>query len=116
MPKLLETIKTWGNSLFNAKKSFIAEQSLPNGILVEQFFDTGGSTTAPFNGWVRIGARCDYIEVSTNNCFFVVGNQAQNWPSSTLPCKKGAEVIFDCYNLAPDEKIFVHFIQNSAST
>lgn len=116
MSKLLESIKAWGSSLLNANKAFIAEQSLPSGELVEQYFDTDGSTTAPYDGWVRIGARCDYLEASTNNCFFVIGNQAQNWPSSTLPVKKGATVIFNCYNLAPDEKIFVHFIQNSASS
>lgn len=114
MSKLLEYLKAWADSLFGAKKSFIAQQSLPNGDQVEMQFDSSGSTTAPFDGWVRASAHCDYIEVSSNNCFFIIGNQAQSWPSSTLPVKKGTLVAFGANNLASGAKIYVYFIHNQS--
>ena len=114
MANLLNTLRAWGESLFTAKKGFIAEQSLPNGETVyQESSDLQGSTTIPFDGWCRIQAHCNYIQANSDGLFFTIGNQGNIYPCLSLPVRKGQTVAWDVQGLV-DGSVSAWFVHNQS--
>lgn len=108
---LKNLLKTLIESVFTNKKSYIATQCLPNGNAVYQkFTSTNSRTTAPFNGWVRIQARCNRLDGTANGVVFNLGNQNGAWPCFSLPIQKGQTVSWSVYDLVAGnvELWFIH--------
>ena len=117
MANFLNTLRAWGESLFTAKKGWIAEQSLP---VVSGSFQTktsqSGSTVSPVNGWARVQAQCNSLQAASGggDCLVTVDNQNNNWPSIILPVKKGATLAYSVLDGFGGE-VSIWFIPNQAS-
>ena len=112
---LKNLLSTLIETVFTNKKSFIASQCLPNGNVVEQTYSAStGTIVAPFDGWVRVQARCNGLQVDSYSCVATVNNQDQQWPSIVLPVRKGSNLLYNVINGLTGD-VSVWFIHNQTN-
>ena len=112
---LKNLLKTLIEAVFTNKKSFIASQCLPNGSVVHQTYPSStGTIVVPFDGWVRVQAQCNGLQVDSYSCIAIVDNQNQRWPSIILPVKKGSNLVYNVHDGLTGE-VEIWFIHNQTN-
>ena len=102
--KFLTRLRQFGESLFTAKKPFIAEQALPDYDSVTDLDQATEVWTATADGYVKIlrnsvGYGFVGIRISQYDKFNVFqtvykGQLQSGYKSQMVPCKKGSMVVF----------------------
>lgn len=112
---LKDLLQSLIESVFTNKKSYIASQCLPNGGVVEQTYSSStGTIVVPFDGWVRVQAKCNGLQVDSYSCVAIVNNQDQQWPSIILPVKKGSNLLYNVIDGLTGD-VSVWFIHNQTN-
>lgn len=112
---LKNLLSTLIETVFTNKKSYIASQCLPNGSVVHQTYSSSkGTIVVPFDGWVRVQAQCNGLQVDSYSCIAIVDNQDQKWPSIVLPAKKGTNLLYNVLNGLTGD-VSVWFIHNQTN-
>lgn len=112
---LKNLLSTLIETVFTNKKSYIASQCLPNGSVVHQTYSSSKNTiVVPFDGWVRVQAHCNGLQVDSYSCIAIVNNQDQKWPSIVLPVKKGSNLLYNVLDGLTGE-VSIWFIHNQTN-
>lgn len=112
---LKNLLSTLIESVFTNKKRYIASRCLPNGGVVKQTYSSStGTIVVPFDGWVRVQAKCNGLQVDSYSCIAIVNNQDQQWPSIVLPVSKGSNLVYNVLNGLTGD-VSVWFIHNQTN-
>lgn len=80
---------------FANKQGYIAAQCLPNGnYITQESASAHGSIVIPFDGWVRVQARCNGLQANSGECVATINYQNNQWPSIVLPARKGTQLAY----------------------
>ena len=97
---LIDKLRDWGESLFNSKKAYIAQQSLPTESFVSQVSvpnDEGNhSYISPIDGWVQympINGNATNVQLHYQNVHSVMASGVPFTFYGFVPVQKGVEVL-----------------------
>ena len=117
MANFLNTLRTWGESLFTAKKEWIGTQSYPSASYSEETHEGIGNYenyVSPIDGYVNVQSNTINSRLGVNTQAVFVSCPADSIGTSgvAFPVKKGTPVAIWC---TPGNSYTLRYFKNMAS-
>lgn len=113
---LKQFIKSLLESFLSSKRQWVGRQSLPSGS-TQEIVVTGksGTATATCDGWCRIQGNTTWIRFSGDGVFVSIRSPNRDWPTTSLPVKKGSKLAYEFGADSTDAEQRLWFVPNVAS-